>query len=316
MQPDLAHDQTDGANRAAGAPHSEIARTAAGPIEYFSAGDGPVVLGFHGTPGGYDQIALVAANVVAAGFRIVGWSRPGYLRTPLEIGRTPVQQADAAACLLDTLGVERVCVSGASGGGPSAYSFAARHPDRVWALIAECAISKRFRDDLTAVQRAMMRMAMNDFTTGIIDWFAAHYPGAIARQMVRIEGTLDRNGARALAAQIAADPAKQQFVRGLIGTFSPLTLRKRGLLNDLEQFARIDALGLDQIRCPALIIHGTNDDAVNLSHGEFAARSIPGAEFIRVEGAPHLLWISQDAAELARRRIDFLRRHAPRQPDK
>ncbi|MHB8383192.1 MAG: alpha/beta fold hydrolase [Candidatus Binataceae bacterium] len=312
MQPDLAHDQPGGAYRAAAIPRSEIASTEAGPIEYFTDGDGPVVLGFHGTPGGYDQIALVASNVVAAGFRIVGWSRPGYLRTPIDVGKTPLEQADAAARLLDTLGIARVCVSGASGGGPSAYSFAARHPDRVWALIAECAISKRFRDDLSAIQRAMLRMAMNDFTTGMIDWFAARYPGAIARQMVRVEGTLDRNGARALAAQIAADPAKQHFVRGLIASFSPLTLRKRGLLNDLEQFARIDGLGLEQIRCPALIIHGVNDDAVNFSHGEFAARAIPGAKFIRVEGAPHLLWISQDAAELARRRIEFLRQHAPR----
>jgi pimeloyl-ACP methyl ester carboxylesterase len=312
MQSELAHDSvTDPDRVAALSPTSEIAETAAGPIEYFSAGDGPVVLGFHGTPGGYDQIALVAAGVIAAGFRIVGWSRPGYLRTPLEVGRTPTEQADAAARLLDTLGIERVCVSGASGGGPSSYSFAARHPDRVWALVAECAISARFRDDLTSAQRMLLSFAMNDLTTGMIDWFAARFPNAIARQMVRVEGSLDRGGARALAAQIAADPGKQRFVRGLLGTFSPLTARKRGLLNDLEQFARIEALGLDRIRCPALIIHGTNDAAVNVSHAEFAVRSIPGAEFIRVEGAPHLLWITGRASELAGRRLEFLRQHAP-----
>ena len=313
MQSELVHDHAAVAERAqAFAPSSAIAQTGAGPIEYFSTGAGPVVLGFHGTPGGYDQIALVAANVVAAGFRIVGFSRPGYLRTSLEVGRTPAEQADAAAGLLDALGIGTVCVSGASGGGPASYSFAARHPDRVWAIVEECAISTRLRDDLTAAQRMLLSLAMNDLTTGMIDWFAARFPGAIARQMVRLEGTLDRGGARALAAQVAADPAKQQFVRGLLATFSPLTARKRGLLNDLEQFARIDALGLEQIRCPALIIHGTNDAAVNVSHGEFAARAISGAEFIRVEGAPHLLWITQQAAALADRRLEFLRRHAPR----
>ena len=101
---------------------SVVARTAAGPIEYFSVGEGPAILGMHGTPGGFDQVALIGETVEARGFRIVGWSRPGYLGTPLEVGRTPAEQADAAAALLDTLGIDRVCVYGASGGGPAASS--------------------------------------------------------------------------------------------------------------------------------------------------------------------------------------------------
>ena len=34
---------------------SQIIQTSRGPIEYATAGEGPVVLGVHGSPGGFDQ---------------------------------------------------------------------------------------------------------------------------------------------------------------------------------------------------------------------------------------------------------------------
>ena len=294
-----------------GVVRSEVAQTAAGPIEYFSVGEGPAILGMHGTPGGFDQVALIGETVEARGFRIVGWSRPGYLGTPLEVGRTPAEQADAAAALLDTLGIDRVCVYGASGGGPATYTFAARHPDRTWAMVTECAISKRFGDDLAPLQRMLLRAAINGLTVPIFDWLANRFPDTLARQMIRVEGTLDRRSARTLSSQVSADPAKAAFVTGLFQTLNPLSLRKAGLLNDLDQFERIDSLPLDQVKCPTLVIHGTHDADVRFEHGEFAARSIRGAEFVPVEGGTHLLWVAKQALALQARRLMFLRRHLP-----
>jgi len=288
-----------------------IVRTSAGPIEYFSAGQGPAILGMHGTPGGYDQVALIGSTVKARGFRIIGWSRPGYLGTPLDVGRTPAEQADAAAALLDALGIDRVCVYGASGGGPATYSFAARHPDRTWAMVAECAISKRFGDDLTPLQKMLLRAAMSGLTVPIFDWFANRFPDALARQIIRLEGTLGREEARAFSSEVSQDPARSAFVTGLFRTLNPLSLRKAGLLNDLEQFERIDRLPLERIRCPALIIHGTHDSDVRFEHGEFAASSIPSAEFVPVAGGTHVLWIARQAEELRNRRLEFLSRHSP-----
>ncbi len=290
---------------------SAIAQTAAGPIEYFSSGDGPAILGMHGTPGGYDQVALIGNTVEARDFRLIGWSRPGYLRTPLEVGRTPAEQADAAARLLDALGIDRVCVYGASGGGPATYSFAARHPDRTWAMVTECAISKRFGDELSGLQKMLLRAAMSGLAAPVFDWFANRFPGTLARQVIRLQGTLDRGAAREFVSEVSADPDRSAFVTGLFQTLNPLTLRKAGLLNDLEQFERIDGLPLDRIKCPAMIIHGTHDSDVRFEHGEYAARAIPGAEFIAVEGGTHVLWVARQAAELSARRIEFLMRHAP-----
>lgn len=62
-------------------------------------------------------------------------SRPSYGGTPLGTGCTPVEQADALAALLDTLGLEQVAVLAMSGGGPSGYALAGAHPDRVCCLL-------------------------------------------------------------------------------------------------------------------------------------------------------------------------------------
>jgi pimeloyl-ACP methyl ester carboxylesterase len=290
---------------------SAFARTATGPIEYFSVGEGPAILGMHGTPGGYDQVALIGEKIGSAGFRVIGWSRPGYLGTPLGVGRSPAEQADAAARLLDILGIDRVCIYGASGGGPATYNFAARHPDRVWAMVTECAISKRFRDDLTAFQKMLLRAAVSGATVPIFDWFARRFPNALARQIVRVQGTLDRTAARAFASEVGADPARSAFVVGLFRTMNPLSLRKAGLLNDLDQFSQIDRLPLEEIACPSLIIHGTHDSDVRFDHGEHAASRIRHAEFVPVEGGTHVLWIARQADELRKTRLEFLNRHAP-----
>lgn len=51
-------------------------------------------------------------------------------------------QTDNLAALLDELKVEKVAaVYGISGGGPIAYTFAVRHPDRCSVLLTECGIS-------------------------------------------------------------------------------------------------------------------------------------------------------------------------------
>src|SRR5215813_1519330 len=86
------------------------AQTAAGCMEYIQYGAGPAVLWLHGTPGGCDQAAFVAAGLAKCGFRLVCPSRPGYLGTPLAVGRTPAEQADALAALLDTLGITTAAV--------------------------------------------------------------------------------------------------------------------------------------------------------------------------------------------------------------
>lgn len=117
--------------------------TKAGIIEYSLTGsNGPVVMVVHGGLGGYDQARVMAARWINENnFRILCPSRPGYLGTPLESGRSMEEQADLFASLLDHLGIEKVVVVSASAGGPPGYVFAMRHPERVSAMIAIDSVS-------------------------------------------------------------------------------------------------------------------------------------------------------------------------------
>ena len=124
---------------------SRVAATARGPVEYAELGDarGAVVLAIHGRPGGYDQGVLMARSLGEKLARWIAVSRPGYLRTSLEVGRTPAEQADAHAALLDAIGVNRAVVVGLSGGGPSSLHFALRHADRCRGLVLVSALTRR-----------------------------------------------------------------------------------------------------------------------------------------------------------------------------
>jgi len=114
-----------------------IASTAKGAVEFdMSSTRGPVILSIYGGLGGADQARLIANWLNNSTYRILSPSRPGYLGTPLESGKTFEQQADLLAALLDHLKIEKVAVLCFSAGGPPAYQFAMRHPDRVWALVA------------------------------------------------------------------------------------------------------------------------------------------------------------------------------------
>ena len=82
-----------------------------------------MVLHFHGGNVGHNGWFFLE-HLVRAGYRVLTPDRPGYLGTPIENGGSPEQQADLAAALLDTLGIERVAVVGHLGRRPW------RHPVR------------------------------------------------------------------------------------------------------------------------------------------------------------------------------------------
>ena len=114
---------------------SQVIETDCGPIEYATLGEGYPVLVVHGIFGGFDQGLVIARGNVGEEFHSIVPSRFGYLRTPLPDDASPAGQADAFACLLDALRVQKAAVLGTSAGGTSAIQFALRHPERCSALV-------------------------------------------------------------------------------------------------------------------------------------------------------------------------------------
>jgi pimeloyl-ACP methyl ester carboxylesterase len=124
---------------------AEIIATALGSVEAEAHGAGAPVIVVHGSPGGIDAARMMARFLPPGRFRGIVLSRPGYLGTPLDPADTSIDhEADLLAAVLDTLGVDRAGVLAWSGGGPSAYRLAVRHPGRVSSLIQVAAVSSRW----------------------------------------------------------------------------------------------------------------------------------------------------------------------------
>src|SRR5574339_490991 len=120
---------------------SQIAQTSKGPIEYTMIGDGPVLLACHGTSANCYSIQVLE-SFVEAGFSLLTPSRPGYGRTPLEVGRNNLEAAEALIALLDCLQIQTCSVIAISGGGPTGIALAAKFPQRIERLVLMAAVSQ------------------------------------------------------------------------------------------------------------------------------------------------------------------------------
>lgn len=294
---------------------SRIIITEKGPVEYVVHGDsGPYVAVMHGGPGGYDQTEALFNDLYGKGFRILSWSRPGYLRTPMDTGRTFGEQAAAFTALIDALGIDKTALFAYSAGGPVAINFAAHQPDRIWALILESAVSQRYEINRNNIGEQILfgHLMFNGPSLWLSDIIAHHAPMLVGWATIEMESSLDEEDVIKLIRDIMKDEHRVKILMDLIRGMSPSKLRLKGLKNDIKQLAKIDGLPLDRIASPTLILHGTNDLDVPIEHSQTAAGKISGAETCFVEGGFHILALSDDAESVQRKRILFLKTHAPK----
>lgn len=282
-----------------GALQRAVVETALGPVEHAVLGDGPPVLVVHGSPGGIDQAAIMGRFLVAAGRMAIVMSRPGYLGSPLDGRETIDQQTDLHAALLDALGIERAGVLAWSGGGPSSYRLAIRHPRRVAGLVVCAGVSGAISRPKEGVSERLM------FSTRIGDWLlhalAQHAPAQLISATLDAEGSLDKAALKERSAEVFADDDKRAFVVDLATTVTHRD-REAGLDNDWAQFAAIESLELERVAAPTLIVQGSVDTDVAPEHSDRAAAAIPGAELLTLDGGTHLAFWTHPQAEAAQAR--------------
>jgi pimeloyl-ACP methyl ester carboxylesterase len=269
--------------------NSEIAQTKLGPIEYATLGKGPAVLVIHGTPGGYDgplaKLKLTSAE--QDGFRYIVPSRPGYLRTSISIGRTPVEQADALAVLIDSLGIQTTAVVGISGGGPAALQFALRYPDRCSALVLEAALVRNYKGPAPRLPVSSL--------------------GAYLRDLLFY--LFQNAGIAPYQAKNPSDPMITKLARAELYGIIPYGRRKIGTANDLVQENNLNDLPLENITCPTLILHGTADTSAPIEDAEYAHRQISNSQLVEIKGQDHMMSIV-DHQKIDSLRTAFLRDHS------
>jgi pimeloyl-ACP methyl ester carboxylesterase len=250
--------------------------------------------------GGHDQSHLLARTIGEAGYRYVSMSRPGSLGTPLASGRSAEEQGDLLAAALDALGVRRAAVLAVSGGGPSALQLAARHPDRCWALVLVSTCSGGI-DERIPLRFFLMKRLMR------WPWFADSMRRKAARDPSRAAARSIADPA--IRARTLADPVAGPLLAELVlSTLDRPWLRLAGTENDIAMTRATRDYPLERIASPALVVHGTADRVVSHAHAERAARRIPRAELLSVEGGEHVA-IFTHRDEVRARVTAFLRRH-------
>ena len=285
---------------------SRIATTPLGAIEYAVAGSGTPLLRIHGSPGGYDH-AIASARTRPddiAGFQVIAPSRPGYLRTPLSSGKTPAQQADLYAALLDQLQIERVIVWGVSGGGPSALQFAVRHPQRTLGLVLIVpALQSRTQYDGPLASQSATTLLLQDFSFWVGMTLMNERLAAVT--MPKMMPGFD-----------AGDPLQMALVQEIGLGFIPAGLRTAGRANDIEQYRDlgIEALPLETLSVPTLILHGTADTNAPYAGSKAVAGRMPNAELVTYAGGDHYVIVTRAREIGSRTRIfmEALTQNAPR----
>jgi 3-oxoadipate enol-lactonase len=245
-----------------------------------SGGAGPVVVLGHGLlmdSAMFDpQVAALAPEL-----RVIRWDERAHGRTEWD-GKPFTYWDSAADCigLLDHLGLERAVIGGMSQGGFLSLRAALKHPERIAGLVL-ISTQAGVDDDVTrAGYRAM-----------VDTWFAM---GPVEPLLQQIAGII-------LGAPEHWEPWMTRF-RAIPQE------RVREAAHCLLERDDITAR-LAEIRCPAIVFHGTADKAIAIERGEALASLLPGCEaMVRVEGAAHASNLTHPAQVNPALR-EFVRRH-------
>jgi 2-hydroxy-6-oxonona-2,4-dienedioate hydrolase len=262
--------------------------TPCGRIEFGAMGDGPPLLAIHGAGGGFDQGLEIAEPLARRGFHVIAMSRFGYLGTPLPVDASPVAQADAHACLMDALGIQRAAVIGASAGAPSSLQFALRHPARTAALVLLVPAAYPLHVEARsggALPRRSAALTRRLFDRALRSDFLFWAASRMAR-LAMLEAFLGTP--RAVLRH--ALPGERVRITRVLHHLQPLSRRRLGLLNDLKVVRSLPRYDLERISAPTLVI-GVADCLYGTYPGaRHCAESIPGARFLSYPSGGHL-WV-------------------------
>jgi 3-oxoadipate enol-lactonase len=223
-----------------------------------TGGDGPPVILGHGFLMDHEMFAPQVA-ALREKYRVITWDERGFGLT--EFDNQPFTYWDSAKdCigLLDHLGIDRAVVGGMSQGGFLSMRAALHAPNRVRALILLDTSTTTYTEETRAANQGMIDMWMavgpvdelaGPVATIIID-DAAENPKWIAKWQARDKSLIEHPG--------------------------------RCLMDRDDITPR-----LGEIKCPALVIHGTEDTALTMEDAELMARLLPGCDGVVKVGGAH-----------------------------
>jgi 2-hydroxy-6-oxonona-2,4-dienedioate hydrolase len=254
---------------------SRLLHSKQGIIEYATEGEGRPFLMLHGSGGGYQQGLLLSHIIDPAAYQIIAPSRPGYGQTPLASGKSPMEQADLFAALLDKLEIEKVIVGGISAGGMGAMQFALRHPDRCAALVLLSSIGPNPEVGVATWQIPLLHLLMS---SDFVMWSILTVGG---EKMILTSQGVD--------VAYMQNESAMTILREIWGGMFPVSRWRDGTINDIQHAEQIAGFPLHTIDIPTVIIHGTKDITAPYANAQRLASLIPRARFVTVEDGTHFM---------------------------
>jgi pimeloyl-ACP methyl ester carboxylesterase len=276
---------------------SHIAQTVRGSIEYTWQGHGPVVLVCHGTSENcYSGSSL--APLLEAGFSLLTVSRPGYGRTPSDVGRSNTAAAASLVALLDQLQIQTCSVIAISGGGPTGVTLAANYPERITnlVLIAANTDTENRQNDPGYQRQIAFYGPLHGLFWGMLRLFSTLSPRSTALQTLAIFSTHDPKD--------TISRLSTEDIRALSHFFHGQSSRQ-GALNDLTHVVTREVM--QKVASPTLIVHSREDASIPFHHAEWSLENIRNARLCESGFTGHFYWIGPDYQRLCKSMIEFLR---------
>lgn len=276
-------------------------------VTYLEAGDpaGPLVLHNHGGPSSRLEVALLDAAAVANGVRIVCADRPGIGRSNPQPDRTFEDWADDLLILADSLGAERLAVTGWSEGGPWALAAAAYlDPARLvhvssiggasygafganWAL--------KYLSGADAVGGRLALHFHPGFTLmyEVLGMSVKHFDDGYSKAIVKSVCASDREVlADASVMSTFLEASRECFRQGSDGLVVDATLLYEAWPFDVAKICR--PVHLWQGTADTLVPAGINDDVARAMSGAIWHPIVDGGHFIAVGHAHEVLAVAAE----------------------
>lgn len=232
-------------------------------------GQGPPLVLLNGGMMSFSGWDLIAAEL-AGRFAVVRCDFSGQLRSPGPAHASLERHAGDVVALLDHLAIERAAVVGTSFGAQVGLVLAARHPERVSALVAATA-AEMATPEFVHGARALREASL----------IAAH-AGDPSRLAVLLSPLFY---SEAFVQKHGAEMARRS--EGLWAMPAVWFEGVAGLLEALEAMDLRPLLG--RIACPTLVIAAEQDLVFPPERGKALAEAIPGARFELVPASGHVL---------------------------
>ena len=190
---------------------------------------------------------------------------------------TAAQLASDLSHLLDHLRIDSTAVLGYSQGGAIAQQLVLDHPKRCNRLVLACTY---------AFNMATFR-----------EWLEGH----LAPLLIRLLGMRRLANLVVSQSMLQVDRERARWLADLMAGQD----RTLMLTAWKETMAFDSRKRLAEIRCPTLVIAGSNDQGVPIHHANMLHAGIPGSQLVMIDGADHaLIWTHTD--EFVRATEEFL----------